>query len=348
MHVIAAFAAAEASPAELEECFLLEQAAAVVDHPGEPAPSRESTLARLTRTPAPGRRRLCWLAREPRDADGVTTGQLTGIANLMLEGEQAFDLAGFDLTVHPEHRRRGVAAALLREVVSAAAARQTLLVEGITDGSAGQAWVAAQGFGVAQRTLQLTIDLSTVDRTRWRVPGSPGYQLAHWTGSTPAELLDSYAAARNAIAEAPRGDMTFTEPAWTPERVRDEEDTARARACELRVVAAVHEESAEVAGLTYLEVYRHQPALAIQQDTAVLARHRGHGLGAWMKAANLIRLTADHPLVTRVRTSNAADNTHMLRVNRQVGFADEVATEIREAKVAHLASRLVATQADPS
>ncbi len=115
---------------------------------------------------------------------------------------------------------------------------------------------------------------------------------------------------------------------------------ARARGCEIRVVVAVHEQSAKVAGLTYLEVYRHQPDLAIQQDTAVVPEHRGHGLGIWMKAANLQRLTADHPLVTHVQTSNAADNEHMLRVNRQVGFAGEVATEIREARVADLCGRL--------
>ncbi len=354
MHVIASFVPGEASQAELEEYFVLEQAAALVDHPGEPAPSRESTLARLTRPPTPGRRRQYWLAREAggahggREAIGGTAGQLTGFADLVLEGEQPSDLAAFDITVHPKHRRRGLATALLREVVSAASARQALLMEGITDRSAGQAWADAQGFAVAQRTLQLTIDLATADRTRWEVSGSPGYRLAHWTGSTPAELLDSYAAARNAITEAPRGDMSFTEPAWTPERVRDEEATAQARGCELRIVVAVHEQSGDVAGLTYLEVYRHQPDLAIQQDTAVLANHRGHGLGAWMKAVNLQLLTADHPLLTRVRTSNAADNTYMLRVNRQVGFAGEVATEIREAKVAHLASRLAATQANPS
>jgi mycothiol synthase len=333
LHVITAFEPAGASPAELEECFLLEQAAAAVDRPAEPAPSRESTFARLTRTSAPDRRRHYWLAR-------AETGRLTGIAYLMLLGDQPSDLAAIDITVHPQQRRRGAGTALLREVVTAASGRHALLIEGISDGSAGQAWADAEGFVVAQRTVQLTVELATVDPRRWRVPSAPGYRLARWTGCTPADLLDSYAAARNAIAEAPHGEMSFTEPEWTSERVRDEEATARRRGCELRVVTAVHESSAEVAGFTYLEVYRHQPDLAIQQDTAVLARHRGHGLGASMKAANLEWLTADRPVVTQVRTSNAADNVHMLRVNRQVGFASEVATEIREARLVDLAGRL--------
>ncbi len=331
---ITSFVPADASLAELDACFRLEQAAAAVDRADEPAPTREAAIARLTRPPVPDRRRLHWLARTAAGSDPI------GIAQLMLLGEQASDLAAFDITVDPEHRRRGVGNALLRAVARAASDRHALLIEGITDGSAGQAWATAQGFCVAQRTITLTLDLATVDHARWRVRAAPGYRLASWTGSSPDDLLDSYARARNAISEAPHGDMSFTEPEWTAERVRAEERAAHARGCQLMVVIAVHEASAEVAGLTYLEVHRHQPELAIQQDTAVLAMHRGHGLGAWMKAANLVRLTTDCPRVTHVRTSNATDNAHMLRVNRQVGFAADVATEIREARLADLASRL--------
>ena len=78
----------------------------------------------------------------------------------------------------------------------------------------------------------------------------------------------------------------------------------------------------------------------MQQDTAVLPAHRGHRLGVWMKAANLSRLTADHPRISRVTTSNAADNEHMLRVNQQVGFKPDVRTEVREAELTLLAVRL--------
>jgi GNAT superfamily N-acetyltransferase len=73
----------------------------------------------------------------------------------------------------------------------------------------------------------------------------------------------------------------------------------------------------------------------------VLQAHRGHGLGVWMKAANLRRLTAAHPEITGVITSNAADNEHMLRVNQQVGFRPRARTEIREARLPELAARLL-------
>jgi hypothetical protein len=53
-----------------------------------------------------------------------------------------------------------------------------------------------------------------------------------------------------------------------------------------------------------------------------------------MKAARLLWLTAERPVVRRVGTATAEDNVHMIRVNPQLGFqtqrtmADlEIATE---------------------
>ena len=331
---ISAFDALSASPADLDACFQLHQAATNVDRPAERAPVRSAYVARVTRAPAPGRRYLDWLARS------ATTGDLTGIASLMLLGDQPSDLAAINVTVHPRYRRQRIGSALLAELAGAASGRCSLLIEGLTEGSPGQAWAATHGFAVAQRTVVLAIDMMSVDRTRWCVPAPSGYRLAHWTGSAPDDLLKSYAAARNAIAEAPHGKLSFTEPEWTPLRVRAAEAAARSRSCELWVIAAVHEQSAQVVGLTYLEVDQHSPELAVQQDTAVLRAHRGHGIGAWMKAANLQLLAARRPQVRQVRTSNAADNEHMLRVNRQVGLVVQMATENRHAFVSDLAIRL--------
>jgi hypothetical protein len=77
MH-ISAFDAWSASSADLDACVRLHQAAAAIDRPAEPAPVRSAYVAHLTRVPAPGWRYLDWLARS------TTTGELTGIASLML------------------------------------------------------------------------------------------------------------------------------------------------------------------------------------------------------------------------------------------------------------------------
>ena len=323
-----------ATQAELEEYFQLQLAASLHDRPADPAPTRASVIGRLTRPALPQQRLAYFAARNGG-------GELLGVGFLVLLGEHKTDLAALNITVRPDSRRHGVGTALLRAIASAASDRRSLLIEGLAEGSAGQAWAAALGFAVVQRTVRLGLDLTTADASRWDVPAADAYHLISWTGSTPEEILGSYAAARNAIDEAPRGEMSFTEPEWTPRRVRDEEATAQARRCELRVVAAVAESDATaVAGFTYLEVHDHRPDVAIQQDTAVLQAHRGNGLGVWMKVVNLQRLVADRPEVKLVTTSNAADNVHMLRVNERVGFSVIEATQNREAQLADLARRL--------
>ncbi|MEV6522483.1 GNAT family N-acetyltransferase [Longispora sp. NPDC051575] len=308
------------------------RAAAAADRPTEPAPTRATTVTRLTAPPSPKRRLPRWTLR-----DG---GRIVGHAMLVLFDDENTDLAGLDVTVHPDHRRRGVGTALLRTLVGAAEGRSTLFLEGLPEGGPGAAWAGAHGFEVVQRTALQALDLSTVDRSRWRTPAAPGYRLARWRDSVPEEYLASYAAARNALHDAPRGDLDFTMPEWDPLRVREAEAATLGRGGETRIVAAVHEATGTVAGLTLLEVYAHSPAVGRQQDTCVLAAHRGHRLGLWMKADNLLWLAEDRPEVTRVGTYSAADNGPMLRVNRQVGFVVEASTANLRADRAALAARL--------
>ncbi|MGY0235798.1 GNAT family N-acetyltransferase [Longispora urticae] len=308
------------------------RAAAAADRPAEPAPTRDMTVTRFTAPPTPTRRLPRWTLR-----DG---GRIVGHAMLVLFDEENTDLAGLDVTVHPDHRRRGLGTALLRTLVGAAGNRSTLFLEGLPEGGPGAAWAGAHGFAVAQRTARQALDLTAVDRSRWRTPAAPGYRLARWRDTVPEEFLVSYATARNALHDAPRGDLDFAMPTWDPRRVREAEETTRGRGGETRIVAAVHEATGTVAGLTLLEVYAHSPAVGRQQDTCVLAAHRGHRLGLWMKADNLLWLAGDRPEVTRVATFSAADNGPMLHVNRQVGFVVEASTRNMRADRAALAARL--------
>ena len=62
------------------------------------------------------------------------------------------------------------------------------------------------------------------------------------------------------------------------------------------------------------------PGTAIQTDTLVLREHRGHALGLAMKVANLGALQREKPGLRFVRTWNADTNTHMIAINRQLGF----------------------------
>jgi hypothetical protein len=57
------------------------------------------------------------------------------------------------------------------------------------------------------------------------------------------------------------------------------------RGTERWTILAVDRESGAIAGLTELFLPAHDTWLVEQGDTGVLAPHRGHGLGRWLKAA---------------------------------------------------------------
>ena len=63
-----------------------------------------------------------------------------------------------------------------------------------------------------------------------------------------------------------------------------------------------------------------QPERAHQGGTLVLREHRGHRLGALMKAAVLRELAAGFPAVRRISTYNSDSNTPMVAVNEALGF----------------------------
>ena len=71
---------------------------------------------------------------------------------------------------------------------------------------------------------------------------------------------------------------------------------------------------------TDLQVPLAQPERAHQGGTLVLREHRGHRLGALMKAAVLRELAATMPEVRRISTYNSEDNTPMVAVNEALGF----------------------------
>jgi hypothetical protein len=52
----------------------------------------------------------------------------------------------------------------------------------------------------------------------------------------------------------------------------------------------------------------------------VLGPHRGHRLGLLLKVANLLRLHEREPRIDRIITWNATSNSHMLDINRAMGF----------------------------
>jgi mycothiol synthase len=303
-----------ADEAMVEGYYRLVVAAAAVDRPDElPLMTRAAIVGRL-RTPLRGQEAAQrWVARK--------AAQVVGVAAAGFLEDENHGIARVEVLTHPEVRRRGIGTELLAAAVTAVRAAGRRVVQGavLKDGP-GPAWGAALGFQVVHETVLQELVLATSDRSGRDVGTPAGYQLRWWAGHTPPELLASYAAARNAIGDAPLGESTEQAQQWTAERVQTVEDDLRRRHVEQLIVTAIHTATGAVAGLTEIEIYPHRPTIAYQGDTAVLAEHRGHQLGLALKTQMLNWLTSQRPTIERIYTSSAATNTHMLRVNRTLGF----------------------------
>jgi hypothetical protein len=85
-------------------------------------------------------------------------------------------------------------------------------------------------------------------------------------------------------------------------------------------VAARHDQTGELAGLTQLGVDPMQPEWGFQELTAVTRAHRGHRLGLLVKVTMLDLLAGREPELERILTDNADANSHMIDIFADLGF----------------------------
>ena len=153
----------------------------------------------------------------------------------------------------------------------------------------------------------------------WGVHGaaavSHAVDLDHW-GHTDVSCTARYLATR-------LREQTYAARTWlvaTAARVRTYEQGIRDAGHGYVVIAAIHRQSAELAGLTMVEYDLERAAPLFQEDTLVLRAHRGHRLGLLIKCEMIRLLATTRPGARRVHTWNAEENAHMLAINVALGF----------------------------
>jgi GNAT superfamily N-acetyltransferase len=193
------------------------------------------------------------------------------------------------------------------------------------DDSPGSAFAAAAGARQGCTEVRRVLDLAGIPdghlaalRTRAQAAAT-GYSLMSWPGATPEEYVHQVATVVNAMADAPHDPGEEAE-ILDVERIREGERQAGQQGLRMYSVAARHDGTGDLAGLTQLFVDPLVQGWGYQAVTAVVRAHRGHRLGLLVKVAMLDMLAQAEPALERITTGNADANSYMIAINAELGF----------------------------
>ncbi|WP_162605373.1 GNAT family N-acetyltransferase [Jiangella ureilytica] len=275
-------------------------------------------------------------------------GRIVGRGILSWSSAEDATASWLEVEVLPEFRRRGVGTALYDHLAAIAldSGRPVLQADAIhTRPSTGErlepptgfGWLSADDPGVRflQRRgyrleqvarisgLPLPVDPALLDAKRAEAQAAAGddYRVVSWVGTTPPEWVGDVATLKTRMStDAPSAGLDFPEEKWDAARVADWDGQLGDSGRERLTVAALHVPSGRLAGFNELYLAADRTRPVTQEDTLVLAEHRGRRLGMLLKVANLQQLAEVSPSSPMVYTFNAEENRHMLDVNEAVGF----------------------------
>ncbi|RYC14568.1 GNAT family N-acetyltransferase [Nocardioides zhouii] len=271
---------------------------------------------------------------EARDGDA-----LVGVAELELPLTENLDVGWCEVNVLPEHRRRGVGRLLWDSVVAEARAAGRARVGGEVsvapvDGGPGMLFAASVGAVEKHREDHLLLGLPLGPAAQAVV--DPAYEVVTWRGRCPDEHREAYLEMRNQMnADVPTGELDLEPTVLDDARLASSEERLM-RSYDVRVATARRRVDGAFGGYSLLFV-PHGADIAWQDDTLVMPDHRGHRLGAALKAVNYAELPASIGLV---HTWTAPSNTAMHRTNTALGFRVVEHMHEMEADLALLADRV--------
>lgn len=259
-----------------------------------------------------------WLAR---DGD-----RLLGYTSVFFPHRENTGSAHVSGAVAVDARRQGVGRALLDAVTAHAAdAGRSTLYSGAMAGGDSQKAMQALGFVQVHAYGINRLDVHGAPRERWQrlyddaAAAAADYELVRLVGPTPEDRVEDVVALFAAMNDAPRTDPGAEPDAWGADRVRAYDEAMAARRQTVYRVMARHRATGAWAGHTVLCVDEFDPSVGHQEDTSVVAAHRGHRLGVLLKADMLRWITDERPEMGATETWNSVENHHMLAVNELLG-----------------------------
>lgn len=260
-------------------------------------------------------------------------GEVVGTLMLELPLQENRRLAQVSVDVVPAHRNQRHGSSLLEYALALAvkAGRSTYVAEVEVpwgrplEESPGARFALRNGFTSEHQEDHLVLDvpaaLQGLDAIEARSDAGPhGYTLVTWTGGCPEEHIGEFAVMHTAMErDAPIGNIDEQPLVWDPDRLRVAERRLAAQGMRA-ITAAARDADGGFAGYSRLLVLEHNPGEVLQENTLVMPDHRGHRLGAALKAHNLRTLSRAFPERRHVHTWTAGVNGPMQSINRAFGF----------------------------
>ncbi|WP_417564556.1 GNAT family N-acetyltransferase [Microbacterium sp.] len=148
-----------------------------------------------------------------------------------------------------------------------------------------------------------------------------GYRIVQWTVPTPPTFVDGYGWMKSRmVTDAPAAALEFDEEVWDADRVAEHDAQFTDAGLTAQITAAQHVETGDLVAFNELVIGNDRTEATHQEDTLVLAEHRGHRLGMLVKCAGLLSWFDVAPHSPRVLTYNAEENRPMLDINEAIGF----------------------------
>lgn len=288
--------------------------------------------------PRPEVKRFSWIA--------VFHGEVVGRAGLDLPQEDGARTGSYLIELRRSAWGHGIgrAAFAMIEPIARAHGRTVLQSWAAHPAAEGPQLAAPTGFGAVPKdhaarfllasgcTLEQIVRVSTLDVADARPrlgallaeaeAAAAGYRVVQWTLPTPDEFVDAFAWMKSRmVTDAPSADLDVDEEVWDAARLRRHEATYLDAGRHMLVTAAQHVDSGELAAFNELVIGKDRTAVTGQEDTLVVASHRGHRLGLLVKCAGLLAWRDIAPDSPRVITYNAEENRPMLSINERIGFA---------------------------
>ncbi|MBO9626909.1 MAG: GNAT family N-acetyltransferase [Microbacterium sp.] len=276
----------------------------------------------------------------------VEHGTVIGVATLNILADSAGRSAFLTLGLLSVAWGRGIGTAAYSQLEKHAASvgvRRLMLWAEHTDGgeprldaptgfgsvplTRGARFLVRNGYTLEQveRVSELVLDDALPEiveaRQREAAAHASDYDVVSWTLPTPAEHVAGYAHLKSRMStDAPDADMDMPEEFWDADRIARHDERYLARGSTVLVTAARHLATGELCAYTELSAEPGIGTVTHQEDTLVLADHRGHRLGMLVKTAGLRAWHGIRPDSPRVVTYNAEENRPMLSINEAIGF----------------------------